>query len=145
MYGALAVVVLLCMSLAPIIAGGEAEYGSECSIANVAPLIEESSFFQSNQTICMGESVEFAISVSDANGAADVSSVMVMLSDDENISEDDLSIHLDRTGTVNATTSAVLSLSASDVIEARITHWDTADETTSSGTNKLFLHIVKVA
>jgi hypothetical protein len=106
MYVALAIVVLSGISFAPFIAGGETEYGSECSIANVAPLIEESSFFQSNHTICMGESVEFAISVSDANGAADVSSVMVMLSDDEDISEDDLSIHLDRIGTGDATTAA---------------------------------------
>lgn len=104
-YIALAVVVLSCMSLAPLIAGGEAEYGSECSISNVAPLIDESSFFLSNTTVCMGEPVEFAVDVSDANGAADVSSVMLVLSNDENVSADDVSMQLDRTETVNATTS----------------------------------------
>ena len=55
--------------------------------------------------VCTGEPVEFAIDVSDANGAADVSSVTVVLSDDGVISGDDVSIQLDSSGTVNATTS----------------------------------------
>ena len=104
-YIALAIVVLSCMSLAPLIAGVEAEYGSECGISNVAPVIEETSFSLSNTAACMGESVEFAVDVSDGNGGADVSSVTLVLSEDETISDDDISIQLDETGTVSATTS----------------------------------------
>lgn len=44
MYITLAAVVLSCISLAPLIVVGEVEYGSECSISNVAPLIAESHF-----------------------------------------------------------------------------------------------------
>ncbi|MFZ2071492.1 MAG: hypothetical protein WAV32_07870 [Halobacteriota archaeon] len=89
MYITLAAVVLSCISLAPLIVVGEVEYGSECSISNVAPLIAESHFSLSSTTAyiggSMGEPVEFSVDVSDANGAADVSSVMLVLSDDENI------------------------------------------------------------
>ena len=101
----LLVVFLYCVALAPLIANGESEYGSTCSISNVAPLIDETSFFLSNTNICMGESVEFAVDVSDANGASDVSSVMVVLSADGTISEDDVSLQLERTGSVSATTA----------------------------------------
>jgi hypothetical protein len=102
----ISLVVISCILLTSLIAGGaESEYGSECGISNVAPLIEEPSFFLSNTTVCMGESVEFAIDVSDDNGAADVSLVTVVLSDDDSVSDDDISIPLDRTADVDATTS----------------------------------------
>ena len=105
MYIALVVVVLSCVSLAPINTCGEADYVSECSIANVEPTIEETSFSLSNMTVCMGELVEFSVDVSDANGAADISSVMLVLSDDGIISDDDISILLNKTGTADVTTS----------------------------------------
>ena len=99
-------VIIFCLVLTTLSAGGaESGYGSECGISNIAPLIDGSSFFLSNTMVCTGESVEFAVDVSDANGAADVSLVMLVLSDDGNISDDDISIQLERTGTVNATTS----------------------------------------
>jgi hypothetical protein len=109
MYIALAAIVLFCISLAPLIVVGEVEYGSECSISNVAPLIAESTFSLSDTTAyiggSMGEPIEFSVDVSDANGAADVSSVMLVLSDDELISDDDILIQLNKTGTVDTTTS----------------------------------------
>lgn len=108
-YIALAAIVLFCISLAPLIAVGEVEYGSECSISNVAPLIAESTFSLSDTTVyiggSIGEPIEFSVDVSDANGAADLSSVMLVLSDDELISDDDISIQLNKTGTVDTTTS----------------------------------------
>lgn len=98
--------VIFCLVLTMLSAGeAESGYGSECSISGVAPLIEDSSFFLSNAIVCRGESVEFAVDISDDNGAADVSQVMVMLSEDGNISDDDISIQLARIENVNATIS----------------------------------------
>jgi hypothetical protein len=102
----LAVVALSCMSLAPLIVGVETEYGSAGEVSNVAPLIVESRFSQSDTMVYIGESVEFAVDVSDGNGAADISWVKLVLSDDESVSTDDISIPLDRTAAnVDATTS----------------------------------------
>ncbi len=102
--------VIFCLVLTMLSAGGaesESGYGSESSISGVAPLIDDSSFFLSNTIVCRGESVEFAVDISDDNGAADVSQVMVMLSEDGNISDDDISIQLARIENVDvdATTS----------------------------------------
>ena len=101
----ISLVVIACLLLTSLIAGGETEYGSAGEISNVAPLIVESSFSLSNTAVYIGESVEFAVDVSDDNGAADVSLVTVVLSDDGSVSTDDISIPLDRTADVDATTS----------------------------------------
>jgi len=99
-----AVIVLSCLAFASLNAGG-VEYESECRVLNVAPLINASSFHLTNKTVCIGESVGFSISVSDDNGFSDISSVMVVLSDDENMSENDILIQLNKVETVNATTA----------------------------------------
>jgi hypothetical protein len=102
----ISLVIISCMLLTSLIAGGAgSEYGSAGEISNVAPLIVESSFSLSSKTVYTGESVEFAVDISDDNGAADVSLVMLVLSDDDIVSTDDFSIQLDRTADVDATKS----------------------------------------
>jgi hypothetical protein len=102
----ISLVVISCMLLTSLIVGGaESEYGSEGVISNVAPLIDDSSFFLSDTTVYTGESVESAVDVSDDNGATDVLLVTVVLSDDDSVSDDDISIQLDKNADVDAATS----------------------------------------